>query len=141
MDERSVMVNELAQGARTQEEGVGWFGAMAGPEQVGVLRLLTEYCLQARAVTEDGPESIRRAGIKPTHTPAVLVVRGRLPEQLAKIVGLPQDERVKSFRLLVALLAVADERRRALYCVGGCSHDWHHLVPQSGSTGRVEVSS
>ncbi|MFI5527514.1 DUF5958 family protein [Kitasatospora sp. NPDC051853] len=141
MDERPVVLNELAQGLRTPAQGVGWFEAMAGDGQVEVLNLLTMYCLQARAVTEDGPESIRRAGIRPTHTPAVLVVRGRLPEQLAKIVGLPPDERVKSFRLLVALLAVADERRRALYCAGGCSHDWHHLEPQSGSTGRVEVSS
>ncbi|MFC8661783.1 DUF5958 family protein [Streptomyces sp. NPDC057199] len=32
---------------------------------------LRHHCIQARAVTEDGPESIRRAGLRPTHTPAV----------------------------------------------------------------------
>lgn len=78
-------------------------------------------------MSEDGPESIRRSGIRPTHTPAVLVTRGRLSEQLTKIISLPQAERTKAFRLLVALLAVADERRRARFCAGGCSHVWHHL--------------
>ncbi|MDX2935586.1 DUF5958 family protein [Streptomyces ipomoeae] len=57
----------------------------------------------------------------------MLVTRGRLTDQLAKIINLPQGERVKAFRLLVALLGVADERRRARFCVNGCSHAWHNL--------------
>ncbi|WP_328665816.1 DUF5958 family protein [Streptomyces sp. NBC_00322] len=43
----------------------------------------------ARAVVEDGPESIRRAGLLPTHTPAVLITRGRIEHQLGKIVSHP----------------------------------------------------
>ncbi|MGW2378501.1 DUF5958 family protein [Kitasatospora sp. NPDC001683] len=57
----------------------------------------------------------------------MLVTRGRLTEQLTKIIHLPQDERIKSFRLLVALLGVADERRRVRFCASGCRHGWHHL--------------
>jgi hypothetical protein len=72
---------------------------------------------------DDMPESVRRAGLLTTHTPAVLLARGRL----AKIVSLPQDEWAKSFRLLVSLLGVADERRRARFCADGCPHAWHHL--------------
>jgi hypothetical protein len=53
---------------------------------------------------EDGPDSVRLAGIRPTITPAVLIARGQLAGQLTKIINLPQDERVKAFRLLVALL-------------------------------------
>ncbi|MFJ9550031.1 DUF5958 family protein [Streptomyces erythrochromogenes] len=30
-------------------------------------------------------------------------------------------------RLLVAVLAIADERRRERFCSGGCGHWWHHL--------------
>lgn len=127
MDERAVILNELAQGLRPLAPGIAWFETLVGEEQFEVLREVAGYCLQAGAVSEDGPESIRRAGIRPTHTPAVLVTRGRLSEQLAKIINLPQDERIKAFRLLVALLAVADERRRARFCAGGCSHAWHRL--------------
>ncbi len=127
MDQRTVVLNELAQGIRPLDQGVNWFDRLANGEQFEVLRDLAGFCIQARATSEDGPESIRRAGIRPTHTPAVLATRGRLTEQLTKIINLPQDEQVKAFRLLVALLSVADERRRAQFCVDGCSHAWHHL--------------
>lgn len=127
MNGRAVVLNESAQGIRPLAQGVSWFEGLAEPEQFDVLRDLSGYCIQARATSEDAAESIRRAGIRPTHTPAVLLTRGRLTEQLAKIINLPQDERTKAFRLLVALLAVADERRRARFCAEDCRHAWHHL--------------
>ncbi|MFF9870529.1 DUF5958 family protein [Streptomyces sp. NPDC013953] len=133
MDERAVVLNGLAQGIRPLDRGVDWFESLAGTEQFEVLRDLAGYCIQARALTEDGSESVRRAGIRPTHTPAVLIKREHLTEQLTKIINLPQDERVKAFRLLVALLGVADERRRARFCAHGCGHAWHHLGPGYGN--------
>ncbi|MFJ4412803.1 DUF5958 family protein [Streptomyces sp. NPDC088925] len=133
MDGRTVILNELAQGIRPLVQGIGWFEGLADTEQFEVLRDLAGFCIQARAISDDGPESIRRAGIRPTHTPAVLVTRGRLTEQLTKIINLPQDERVKAFRLLVALLGVADERRQLRFCAGGCGHAWHHLRTGAGT--------
>ncbi|WP_301174759.1 DUF5958 family protein [Actinomadura geliboluensis] len=127
MNERAVILNELAQGMAPIAQGVEWFEGLNDTEQFDALRDLAAFCLQASATVEDGPESIRRAGIRPTHTPAVLITRGRIRGQLAKIINLRQDERVKSFRLLVALLGVADERRRERFCIEGCSHAWHHL--------------
>jgi len=35
---------------------------------------------------------------------------------------------VKAFRLLVALLGVADKRRRERFCADGCTHAWHRLA-------------
>ncbi|MET8572054.1 DUF5958 family protein [Streptomyces sp. NPDC004783] len=133
MDERVVVLNGLAQGIRPLDQGIGWFESLTGTEQFEVLRDLAGFCIQARALIEDGPESIRRAGIRPAHTPAVLITRGYLTEQLTKIINLPQDERVKAFRLLVALLGVADERRRARFCAQGCSHAWHYLGAGAGT--------
>nr|WP_256259290.1 DUF5958 family protein [Streptomyces mirabilis] len=40
---------------------------------------------------------------------------------------LPSYDRARAFRLLVALFAIADTRRRERYCVGGCGHEWHRL--------------
>ncbi|MEU8959921.1 DUF5958 family protein [Streptomyces sp. NPDC048518] len=127
MDERVVVLNELAQGIRPLDQGVEWFKNLDDTEQFEVQRELVGFCIQARALVEDGPKAIRRAGIRPTHTPAVLITRGHLTEQLTKIISLPRDERVKAFRLLVALLGVADERRRARFCGHGCRHAWHQL--------------
>lgn len=109
-------------------QGVEWFGSLSAEEQSNTLRLLAHFCIQARATAEDGPESIRRAGLRATHTPAVLIARGRIEQQLGKMARLtPRDERLKSFRLLIAVLAVADERRRERFCSDGCVHAWHHL--------------
>ncbi|MBB4981565.1 DUF5958 family protein [Streptomyces nymphaeiformis] len=128
MTERDVLLNELAQGLRPMSEGIEWFDVLGQEEQSEVLLFLRHHCVQARAVTEDGPESISRAGLRPTHTPAVLISRGRIDEQLGKIAGLaPLDERRKAFRLLISVLAIADARRRERDCSGGCSHWWHKL--------------
>ncbi|MFI7355946.1 DUF5958 family protein [Streptomyces avidinii] len=128
MDERTVMLNLLAQDLLPIEQGVEWFEVLPTEDRFEVLRELGGHCMQARATEEDGPESVRRAGLRPTHTPAVLITRGQLNVQLEKIINLPQDERVKSFRLLVALLGVSDERRRERFCADWCGHAWHRLA-------------
>ncbi|MFJ6837148.1 DUF5958 family protein [Streptomyces sp. NPDC091209] len=117
MIERDIMLNELAQGLRPMSQGITWFDALRPQEQSEALLFLRHHCLQARAVAEDGPENILRAGLRPTHTPAVLITRGRIDHQLGKIASLaPRDERRKAFRLLVAVLAIADGRRRERFC-------------------------
>ncbi|WP_234433250.1 DUF5958 family protein [Streptomyces sp. NRRL WC-3549] len=45
-----------------------------------------------------------------------------------KIAGLvPLGERHKAFRLLIAVLTIADARHRERYCPGGCGHWWHTM--------------
>jgi hypothetical protein len=133
MTERDLILNELAQGLHPMSQGIEWFDTYGPQEQSEILLFLRHHCIQARAVTEDGPESIRRAGLRTTHTPAVLIARGQIDQQLGKIAGLtPVDERRKAFRLLVAVLAVADERRRERFCSGGCGHWWHGLSVTDG---------
>ncbi|MFK0050014.1 DUF5958 family protein [Streptomyces sp. NPDC090741] len=134
MTGRDVLLNELAQGLLPMAQGLEWFDGLSTQEQSETLLFLCHHCIQARAVTEDGPESIRRAGLRPTHTPAVLITRGPVYQQLGKIAGLtPLDERRKAFRLLVAVLAIADERRRTRYCSDGCGHWWHSLPAADGT--------
>ncbi|MFI5802068.1 DUF5958 family protein [Streptomyces sp. NPDC051561] len=128
MIEAAEIFNELAQGIRPMPQGIEWFSGLGGEEKAAALRLLSHFCVQARATSDDGPTSIQRSGLRETHTPAVLIARGPINVQLWKIASLaPEHERLKAFRLLIAVLGVADERRRQLFCVGGCGHYWHHL--------------
>ncbi|MET8959754.1 DUF5958 family protein [Streptomyces sp. NPDC004074] len=113
-------VNELAQGLRPMTEGIEWFEGLVQDEQRRTIQSLVYFCGQARAKREDVPASIERSGIRPTHTPGVMFTRWNLG-----MAGLPASELTKSFRLLVALFTIADARRRALNCAGGCSHEWH----------------
>ncbi|WP_411137371.1 DUF5958 family protein [Streptomyces sp. C10] len=120
MYERELITNELAQGIRPMPQGVAWFADLAEGEQRLALRELTQFCLQAHATEKDAEEAIARSGIRPTHTPAVMLTRWRL-----HMAGLPPYDLPRAFRLLVALLAVADARRRERHCVDGCAHEWH----------------
>lgn len=142
-------LNELAQDLRPLDEGVAWFADLPEDEQTESLRLLAGFCFQAHPTPQEALESIRRSGLRPTHTPAVMLVRGRIEHQVGRIARLtPQHERMKAFRLLIALLAVADARRRARCRVHGCGHHWHHLTadresgtPRRSAQGQEEVGS
>lgn len=139
-------LNELAQELRPLGEGITWFASLPEDAQTGTLRLLAGYCHQAHPTAEEALESIRRSGLRPTRTPAVMLVRGRIEDQVGRIAGLaPQHERMKAFRLLIALLAVADGRRRAGCRAHDCGHHWHHLtagrespLPRRSAGGREE---
>jgi hypothetical protein len=121
--EREVVVNELAQELRSMSEGMAWFAGCPEDEQRLVVRELGQFCVQARATEEDVHEAIARSGIRPTYTPAVMLTRWRL-----HMSALPPYDLPRAFRLLVALLAIADTRRREDYCADGCSHEWHQLT-------------
>ncbi|WP_437003720.1 DUF5958 family protein [Streptomyces sp. enrichment culture] len=111
-------------GTASARTGGEWFEGFAADEQFEVLRDLSGFCIQARATVKDGPEGVR-ADIRPTRTSAALITPGQLPAQLIKIINLPRNERVKKFRLLVALLGVTDKRRRERSYAVGCTHAWH----------------
>ncbi|AYL37312.1 DUF5958 family protein [Streptomyces fungicidicus] len=119
---QEVILNELAQGLRPTADGVEWFEGLLEDDQRKVLHALVLFCGQARACEEDVPESITRSGIRPTHTPAVMLTKWRFGME-----ALPAYELTKSFRLLVALFSIADTRRRTLHCADGCGHAWHNL--------------
>ena len=54
-----IILNELAQELRPMPQGIEWFEGFPAEEQSDTLRLLSHFCIQARATAEDGPESIR----------------------------------------------------------------------------------
>ncbi|MFZ4152505.1 DUF5958 family protein [Streptomyces pseudogriseolus] len=49
---------------------------------------MTQFCRQARACEDDVPESIARSGVRPTHTPAVMLTKWRFGRDR----GRPQTE-------------------------------------------------
>jgi Family of unknown function (DUF5958) len=80
---------------------------------------------QAGTREEDVYLAIAKSKLRPTYTPCVLLSKGRLKEQMAKLLKLPPSESIKTFFLLISLLAIADARRYSKYCQDGCSHWWH----------------
>ncbi|WP_438031326.1 DUF5958 family protein [Sorangium sp. So ce233] len=129
--ERGVILNQLARGAISEEDGRRWFVQLAGDEQREALNKLWFFAAQAGARESDVDGAITRADLEPTFTPCVLLKNGRLRIQTAKLLGLPHTEHERSFRLLLALFQIADERRRSTTCINGCSHRWHATIHRS----------
>jgi hypothetical protein len=127
MKESERVINEVAQGLRDMEEAVIWFDSLGQTEQRAVLQEVVRYSMQAHATAEDGRNGVAQSGVKPTMTPAVLIVREPILEQMGKIINLPPSEYTKSFRVLLSTFAVADTRRRETECRGACGHSWHNL--------------
>jgi hypothetical protein len=125
--ESSRVINEAAQDILSLDEVVDWFSSLDPSEQKDVLREIVLFSMQAHATAEDAKKGLLRSGVRPTVTPAVLITREPILEQMGKIINLPHNENIKSFRVLLSTFTVADERRRRTECLGKCSHAWHNL--------------
>jgi hypothetical protein len=121
------IINEVAQGMRGLDDAVDWFSSLDEEGQDAVLREIVLYLIQVHVTAQDGRDGLARSGVKATMTPAVLIVREPILEQVGKIASLPPNEYLKAFRVLLSTFAVADTRRRETECRGTCSHAWHNL--------------
>lgn len=120
-----LFLNHVAQGIVTSKAGEEWFSSLAVDGQQETLRWIANMSVQAGARTEDAGAAIKESGLKPTHTPCVLLSRDNLSVQLAKIVNLPSAEFLEAYKLLMPLFRIADSRRHQTQCAKGCLHWWH----------------
>jgi hypothetical protein len=123
--DEEILLNQLAQGVVNDSEGDAWFQAQNDEGKRRLLRGLNVLTLQASPREEDAIVAISEAQLKKTLTPCVLITRPNLKVQLAKLVGLPEPELSRVFRLLIKLLAIADNRRRRQKPLDTINHWWH----------------
>jgi hypothetical protein len=123
--DEQILLNQLAQGLIDFLEGERWFSSLGEGEKRTALQELNFMIANANPRNEDVPTAIAKSGLKSTCTPCVLLTRGEVRIQLAKIVNLPEDELLKSFSLLVALLGVCDNRRGQVKPPDTENHWWH----------------
>jgi hypothetical protein len=121
----AVRLNQFAQGIQPVAAAKEWFVGLSGDQKLSILHALASMVQQAHPLPADVPVAIAKAGLKATHTPSVLMSRGSVAPQLARVIALPEPEHVKAFLLFLALLGISDARRRSTECANGCSHWWH----------------
>ena len=128
LNDCAMMINRLAQGLVPVEAGISWFAALAPADRQCAMQTLWLCCDQSGILPSDVDAAISLAGLKPTFTPCVMLKKAARPRlALESIIALPENEQLKSFRLLLALFAIADKRRRETRCKDGCQHEWHHI--------------
>lgn len=127
LSEYELKINKAAQGMISYPEITSWFESLNEEQQIKV-RAELNYCVfQAHPTSQEIEVAIQKSGLKPTFTPCVVFMSNHINEALQKNLRLPNDEWLKSFRLTLEILAVADERRRKTQCANGCTHDWHNI--------------
>ena len=95
-----ITINQIKQELISQEDAKNWFLSFPTEGQQEILQWLSYMTLQARAREEDVSLAIAKSKLRPTYTPCVLLSRGRLKEQMAKLLKLPPSESIKTFFLL-----------------------------------------
>lgn len=121
--ETEILLNQIAQGVRSVDEGLHLITRSDAAEDLWLaLRMMIR---QAHPTALDVEEAIVSAGLKPTYTPCVLLLKDQRPHQTQRVTALPENEFEKAFRLLLAVFVIAD-RRRQQSCPVSCQHGWHH---------------
>lgn len=119
-----LFLNQVAQGASPIAAAIKRLAEFSDQQRFDFFVDLAMMVVQAHPLPGDVDRAIERSQLKPTFTPCVLVRKKALAEAVAQCRLLPRDEDEKSFRLLLALFQVADERRKKR-CGNHCSHWWH----------------
>lgn len=120
-----ILINQMAQGIVPLHEGQEWFQAMSPEFKKRTLQRLNLMILNATPRSEDAVAAISLSGLKPTLTPCVLLAKPNLGVSLAKIANLAEEELVKGFILLIAMLGIVDRRRRMTKPLDVENHWWH----------------
>jgi hypothetical protein len=122
-----IYLNRLAQGLEPLDRGIEWFEQQSAEQQVNIIRELVYFVYQSHPLPSEVSAAVERSALKPTFTPCVLMLKPDFMKRLTSLANLKADEHMKSFRLLVAMLDIADSRRRKS-CGANCNHWWHQVA-------------
>lgn len=128
MNEIELTINQIAQEFLSIKTGLSWFDRHTEINNgEAVLLKISNFIQQAHPRPNEIDEAIETSELNPTLTPCVILKSKPLNEALNKIVHLPKNEQLKSFKLLIKLFSIADKRRRDTECKDGCQHEWHNI--------------
>jgi len=127
MNEIAFKINMLAQGLVNLDEGVLWFTESSDVEQAAILNEFCKVLLQSHPSKREIEIGIVTSDLKLTYSPCVVMLSNPLNVACKKILAMPKNEWVKTFRLWLGVFSESDRRRRETECKSGCSHEWHNI--------------
>lgn len=116
-----IYLNKLAQGLEETNRALEFFSRAECGEQIEILNRLAFFIIQAGANTDHIEIAITHSGLKGTYTPCSILkkvvtnqVTGSkgIKVALSKIIALPENERNKSFKLMISLFSIVDKYKR-----------------------------
>ena len=123
--EDDILLNQWVQNVQTTAVVLEWFESGSAERKLEILRYLVSLCKQARATNDEGQEAILASSLNPRRSASVLLAKGTNNEILNKLSTLRNADGLDAFILLLHLLRIADERRKAAETPTSCNHWWH----------------
>ncbi len=123
--EENILINQWVQKVKDSPTLLAWYEVSADLKKIEILEWLVSLCKQARATNEEGQQAILASALNPRRSAGVLLAKGTNTEILNKLSTLRNADGVDAFILLLHLLRIADERRKAAETLTSCNHWWH----------------
>jgi hypothetical protein len=121
-----ILINQYGQKIIIKEKLIEWFLSLTDDEKRDTINDIWILAVEAGIIESDVNEAIKRANLKPTNTPVVMLINSKLPfRQRGGGHNFKGSVQLQAFLLNIECLTIADERRRNLVCKGSCSHWWH----------------
>jgi len=127
MNQTDLQINKIAHGFVKLRDGIDWFNTFDLKSKKEILQSLSNFLSQAHPTRKEVDDGIKLSGLKPSYTPCALLAKKPFNDAMKIIRSLPENEWEKSFILCIAILSIADKRRRETDCLNGCSHEWHNI--------------
>lgn len=122
-----ILLNQYVQGVGQRIDVDNWFSALSEDEKQSVVKSIWVLAVQAQIREDDIPTATLKAGLKPTHTPVVMLSKGNVSLHnrgygLSKLSGVVLNQ---AFLLVLESFALAERRRKEKESPAECKHWWH----------------
>ncbi|HYE68779.1 MAG TPA: DUF5958 family protein [Anaerovoracaceae bacterium] len=122
-----ILLNQYVQGVVKRLEIVNWFSSLPEDDKRSVVKSVWLLAVQAQIVEDDIPTVTLEAGLKPTHTPVVMLSKGneslhKRGYGLSRLSGVVLNQ---AFLLVLESFALAERRRKEKEGSEECNHWWH----------------
>jgi hypothetical protein len=124
---RVLLLNRYAQGLVSRDDLRQWHLALDEDDRSEAVKSAWILAIEAGVRDADIDPAVELAGLKPTHTPVVLLKTGRLAlhHRGFRLAGLPGIVSTQAFLLAAGCFRLADTRRRQAEGGTPCHHWWH----------------
>ena len=125
--EELILLNKYVQHIITRETICNWFYSFEESDKKLIIKGIWMLALQAQVVESDIEKAAEYAGLKPTHTPVVMLSKEGEPFKnrgfnLVKLKGVVLSQ---AFELVLECFVLAEQRRRFKEGSLPCQHWWH----------------
>lgn len=131
-DDALLRWNRASRGLDSFDAALRWFAGLADPDRQNAIRALAMAVHQSNPTPADIRAAIPLSGLRPTHTPWVMLGANNPNQRIYRLAELPGMQQTQAAAALLSLLSIADARRRAADpgCLAGtCTHWWHGPLP------------